>query len=422
MKGDFIMEKWEVYDQVPKRGHLSIRTKLLILNLTVMAVLTIVLLLFRNNLLLDILLGAGIICVSAFIIYMRAGNITKPIDFLIERIQGMIQCDFSSDVPYFNTNNEIVNLSQVVSQLKDSLEYHVNDLIHVLQGISQLNLTTELTCDYPGNYERQKEAIEQITSNLNEIIQKVTSSVQYITERSEQVSFGIQQVADGSIVQLGAAEKLTEQMNHVYKQTSRNAYLAEQACGLAQNAGVSMMGGAKELEEMRKVMNIIDMTSRKVEEVIKTIDAISMQTTILSLNASIEAARAGEAGKGFAIVAEEVRKLAAETADASVGTKELIEEAILAVESGIKATDNTSIVFNEVMSEAKQATELMMEIAEAAKGQEDSVKSIYEDIREIKDIIEQNSAATEQCSASSSEMSDQSHHLASVMNRFQLKK
>ena len=137
------------------------------------------------------------------------------------------------------------------------------------------------------------------------------------------------------------------------------------------------------------------------------------------MNASIEAARAGENGKGFAVVATQVGILAEQSADAAKNTKNLIQNAIMAVEEGIQLTNSTAQSLLAVVDNAKIVNESMAEIAQASDNQAVAASQITEGINQIAEVVESNSATSQESAAASEELSSQADMLKDLVERFQ---
>ena len=179
-----------------------------------------------------------------------------------------------------------------------------------------------------------------------------------------------------------------------------------------------MLQTQSQMELLKESMQKMDEMSRAIETIIGEIDSIAQQTNMLSLNASIEAARAGEAGRGFAIVADQVKNLADESAQAAGETNKLIERTILAVDRGIAIADETAISINEVMQGAKEATEKMESTSEILSEDVKHMHEINENIVRVAEIVDNNSAASEETAAVSQEQKAQVESMVGLMDKF----
>ena len=158
--------------------------------------------------------------------------------------------------------------------------------------------------------------------------------------------------------------------------------------------------------------------SKEIIKVIRTIEDIASQTNILSLNAAIEAARAGTAGKGFAVVADEVRMLAGQSAEAARSTALLIGETVAAVETGSQISDVTNQALQEVVASARNVSDAVASIFEAADDQSHAVERISQELQSISDVVQSNSDVVKDSAAVSEKMSEQAAMLKSQVSKF----
>ena len=189
--------------------------------------------------------------------------------------------------------------------------------------------------------------------------------------------------------------------------------LVDKATGYAAEADIRM-------EQLTAATKNIDQSSTQIGTIIKTIEDIALQTNILALNASVEAARAGSAGKGFSVVANEVRNLAAESAESVKNTNTLINRSVQSVKTGTEATAQAVSAMQVINDCIQSIKTLMDEIAAASVQQSEMIVLVEDGIREISTVVQTNSAAAEKSAAVSKELSNQARTLNSLISRFRI--
>lgn len=167
------------------------------------------------------------------------------------------------------------------------------------------------------------------------------------------------------------------------------------------------------MEEIRK-------TSQQVVGIIQAIEEIADQTNLLSLNASIEAARAGDAGKGFAVVADEIGKLALESAKAASSTRSLIELSMEEISKGNNIAIDAMAALEESVSAVDHVNEMIKNTARNSAVQAESMEQLRIGIDEIARVIQDNSAASQETSATSDELATQADLLNKMLQKFEL--
>ena len=202
--------------------------------------------------------------------------------------------------------------------------------------------------------------------------------------------------------------------------SEHSAAEASETVELSTHAGQILAVGNAKMADLKEAISDISKCSESIQEIITTIEEIASQTNLLSLNAAIEAARAGEAGKGFAIVADQVKALAEESSRAAGETNKLIERTVLAVEKGIGIADETAENINDVMQNAKLATEKMAATSQSLSHDVGNMQQINENIIRVAEIVDNNSAASQETAAVSEEQKAQVESMVSLMDKFHI--
>jgi len=208
-----------------------------------------------------------------------------------------------------------------------------------------------------------------------------------------------------------------EEISSTVRHTADNVREAAQvAAGNSQSAA---RGGAV-IAEVVSTMQEINTSSKKISDIIGTIDGIAFQTNILALNAAVEAARAGEQGRGFAVVASEVRSLAQRSAQAAREIKTLITTSVEKVESGTKVVRGAGDTMQELVVNARRMNDLLTEISTAASEQSNGVAQVGVAVNDLDRMTQQNAALVEQTAAAASALKDQAVGLAGEVARFKM--
>ena len=249
--------------------------------------------------------------------------------------------------------------------------------------------------------------------NINDAAYQVMTSASQVASASDAL-------AQGSTEQASAIEQITSSISEIAEKTRENAAQANHAANLVGEAIRDVEHGNEEMREMVIAMEDINKSSESISKIIKVIDDIAFQTNILALNAAVEAARAGDAGKGFAVVAEEVRNLAAKSAAAASETAELIEDSIAKVAVGSRLADETAKALEDISNAVKESETIINNIAESSNYQATAVAQINQGIGQVSQVVQTNSATSEECAAASEELSSQAVRMRDLLSIYKL--
>lgn len=358
--------------------------------------------------------------VGALVISKFVKRIIVPLNAINGKILDMEQGKLSGDAIEVHTGDELETLADAVNSMTAYTNTIIKDIEAVSAKLAAEDLTAEPAADYIGDYAPIKSALYGIINSTSDVIRQIVASSKLVSDGSSKMSDNSTTLSQAATEQAATVEELNASIVEISSNISANADSAGKAKVLADDCMKIVNEGNVKMTDMLHAMEEINETSSQIANIIKTIEDISFQTNILSLNASIEAARAGEAGKGFAVVAGEVGQLAGKTAEAAKNTTALIKTSLTAVENGTVMANETAKMLSKIVSETDDTAKVIDKIAAASQEQADSVKQILVGMDQISTSVQMTSGSSAECAASAEELSGQAKVLLDLVQRFKI--
>lgn len=275
----------------------------------------------------------------------------------------------------------------------------VDELAAALAALAAGDLTHRIKTQFPP-------ATARIRQDFNDAIAELASAMGQLHDAAQEIHDDTRALG-AAVDDLGHR---TESQANELTDTSRNiSALAGEFAAASSGAGDTrdaMANAHRVVDESNAIMaeamiamGDIEVSSRKVIDIVAIIDQIAFQTNILALNAGVEAARAGEAGRGFAIVANEVRALATRTGQAAGQVRDLIGASDSQVGRGVMLMQQSSEIMKRLLSSISQVDGLVDGITQTAEKQAIQIRAVDGNISNSERAVQLNAAMVEEAQA-----------------------
>ena len=301
-----------------------------------------------------------------------------------------------------------------------SITQPIKQALRLAQRVAQGDLTARVSTRGRDDLARLLGALQTMNGNLVQIIDGVRSGSEAISSATSQIASGNLDLSQRTEEQASSLQQIAasiEELTEIVKQNFESGRHASQVATHA--ADVALRGGSV-VTEVVQTMEAINVSSRKISDIIGVIDGIAFQTNILALNAAVEAARAGEQGRGFAVVASEVRNLAGRSATAAKEIKGLIEDSVGNVAQGCKLVEQAGSTMDEIVVSVRRVADIMAELTQASEHQSNGIDQINQAMGQMDDVTQGNAALVEEAAAAAQSLDNQSKSLLAAVNVFKL--
>lgn len=321
-----------------------------------------------------LVLTIAALVIGAFIGWLTAGSITRPLGRAVDATEAIAQHDLTGNV-------EATGNDETAAVLR---------------------------------------ALQSMAASLRSVLTNVRDSATEVNTASTEILVGTQDLSSRTEEQAASLTETAAAMEELTATVRQNADNAQQANTLALTASQVATRGGDVVNEVISTMEAINQSSRQVEEIIGVIDGIAFQTNILALNAAVESARAGEAGRGFAVVAGEVRSLAQRSAQAAGEIKALITTSVEAAAAGNRLVNETGETMTEIVEAIQRVTDIMGEITAASQEQSVGIGQVNDAVTQMEETTRQNAELVEQATAAAASLQEQASRLTSLVASFHL--
>jgi aerotaxis receptor len=263
-------------------------------------------------------------------------------------------------------------------------------------------------------------ALYAMQKSLASMAHTVLHSAAAVSTEAQGISQSNEALAARTEQQSASLQETATNMEEVSTTVKHNIESARIANLLVQEAGTIVTAGGAAMGQVVGTMHSIADSSKKITDIIGVIDGIAFQTNILALNAAVEAARAGEQGRGFAVVASEVRSLAKRSADAAKEIKNLIDNSVQQVESGLTQVTGARQTIDSSIAAVQRVAALMAEISHSSEEQGLAINRVAQLVVQIDEATQENVPMAERAAHSARALNEQGHELVRTADVFRL--
>lgn len=364
----------------------------------------------------------AIFLIACFFIFRNVSVIFKssvvnPLSDLEGSLNDLAEGILSNNFEY-EKKDEIGNLYHILNDMRLGILSYIQDIDKTLKLMADGDLVSTSNMNYLGDYVPIQHNLEHIRSRLSVEFKNMDEQADQVAMAADEVAKVSQSLADGAVTQTDSIQSLQKKILLTLEENNKVDTFVGEAKKSSNGTNQSVEYTKVQMVQAVEAMKDISKASEEIRTIVKALDDITSETSLLSLNASIEAARAGEAGRGFAIVAENVSKLAVESSKSTEIITNLVDHALECVTRGTKIVNDVAKSLNEIEENTNTVDEIITKLNEQSKLEHGLMEEINSLSTSILDVVSDNSAISEECAASSAELTTYSGNLKKSVGKF----
>ncbi len=392
--------QWSLVIQIPKKDYSSI---------------------INGAMLVAVLATLAVLVISILLVLKLARSISRPVKNVTNRMVALSDGDLHTEVAPIHTKDELEVLTHTLDATVESVNRYISDIQQVLTQVAEGNLNISPHVDYKGDFALIKTSLHTIIQSINDTIIGFNAAAVRLSDMSEDLNGQSGQLYQASIEQNHSTEALVHEVDNVKERLASVTESSGQTRKKTEEIARCVQEANTQMSSLSSAMDDISSNAKEITKIAKAIEDIAFQTSILAINASVEAARAGTAGSGFAVVANEVKQLAARSAKAAQNATNMVSSTTAIIQNGVELTADTASSLHAISSVSDQINAISDQLVAAVQGQENALSVMEERIEAISAIADLNLKNAKETEQSSGHLAKEAEKLQTQVKKFVLK-
>jgi methyl-accepting chemotaxis protein len=305
-------------------------------------------------------------------------------------------------------------------RISKSVTQPIYKIVEAVDRVAGGDFTTEIKI-------RRKDELGDLVNSINRMTHGLTGLIKDIISRSTAMQASANKVCGESEALAARARQeaasvadTNEAINSFTALVDENSINSRESSDSLQGFKENIQSSGELIDNVTQTMEMIDGSSRQIDQIIEVVNAISFQTNLLALNAAVEAARAGEAGRGFAVVASEVRNLAGKTAESSKNIQDIVSKNVESAAKGMELANETTKFFSSIVDKIQSISGQIKKVADGTEQQTEEIQRINRSCSELETVISENVALAGTLADAGIRMKNDAESMIGIVKKFKV--